>query len=75
MSIQCCSLYVRASQEACEAPGNVKAETALPACSNVLLIIALGDDGEPAAYEVLPPEPRSEPLVSPCPAKSLFQGS
>ena len=42
--------------------------TALSACSNVLLIIALGDDGEPAAYEVLPPEPRSEPLVSPSPA-------
>ena len=36
----------------------------LHARSNALLIIALGDDGEPVAYEVLPPDPATEPLVS-----------
>ena len=32
-------------------------------CSNALLIITLGDDGEPSAYEVLHPDV-IEPLVS-----------
>ena len=34
----------------------------LHARSNAMLIIVLGDDGEPAAYEVLPPE-ATQPLV------------
>lgn len=29
-------------------------------------MIVLGDDGEPAAYEVLLPDAVTEPLVSPC---------
>ena len=35
-------------------------------CSNAVLMIVLGDDGEPAAYEVLLPDAVTEPLVSPC---------